>query len=72
MICLIAGNYQEARRFARAQLWDDAEWFFPIDENDLMNRKDFHTMVVGTAGQNIPPSYFERILRIAKENGAKK
>lgn len=72
MICLIAGNYLEAKRFAKAQLLDDNEWFFPQDEKDLLSRVDFHVLVVGTAGMNVPPSYFERILALAKERGSRK
>jgi len=69
MICIIAGNYLEAERYANAQLLDDNEWFYPSDETDLLSRQAFHVLVVGTAGQNVPSSYFERILRIAKQRG---
>lgn len=72
MICIIAGNYNEAKTWASGQLLDDDEWFYPIDEKDLYTRKSFHVIVVGTAGMNVPPTYFERILSLAKFRGAMK
>jgi len=72
MICIISGNYFEAKRYASSQLLEDDEWFFPIDEKDLMGRKDFHVLVIGSAGQNVPASYFERILSLAKNRGRMK
>lgn len=72
MLCLIAGNYFEAKRYASAQLLDDDEWFYPSDERDLLSRVDFHVLVIGTAGQNVPASYFERILSLAKLRGKMK
>lgn len=69
MICLLAGNYLEAKRYADANLLTNDEWFYPLDENDLRNRSSFHVLVVGTAGLNVPSSYFERVLRLAKERG---
>lgn len=69
MICLLSGNFLEAKRYADANLLSEDEWFYPIDENDLSKRSDFHVLIVGTAGLNVPSSYFERILRLAKERG---
>lgn len=69
MIVIIAGNYNEARTWARGQLLDDDEWTFPMDEYALLNMTNFHTIIVGNAGHNVPASYFERILSIAKERG---
>lgn len=69
MICLISGNFLEAKRYAASNLLEDDEWFFPIDENDLLRRKDFHVLVVGSAGMNVPNSYFERVLSLAKQRG---
>ena len=72
MICILAGNYHEAKRYASAQLLEDDEWFFPVDERDLLSRTNFHVLVVGTAGMNVPSSYFERILSLAKQRGSLK
>ena len=69
MICIIAGNYQEAKRWAFGQDLDDNEWFYPIDDFDLSKRTNFHTIVIGTAGINVPPSYFNRIYDLAKSRG---
>lgn len=69
MICIIAGNYLEAERYAAGQLLDDNEWFYPADISELLTKSNFHVLVVGTAGQNVPASYFERVLRTAKTRG---
>lgn len=69
MICIIAGNYDEARRWARSQYLDDSEWFFPHDIDDLNSKQNFHVMVVGTAGQNVPPAYFEKVWQLARVRG---
>lgn len=72
MICLIAGNYDEAKRYAYGQQWTDDEWFYPSDEYDLASKKDFHVLVIGTAGQNVPVSYFDKIYELAKSRGRMK
>ena len=69
MICIIAGNLIEAQRFARAQFWESDEWFFPMDEEELNQRSNFHTVITGTAGMNVPSSYFDRLLMTAKKRG---
>lgn len=69
MICILAGNYKEAETWARGQMLAQDEWFFPRDELDLHRRTGFHVLVVGTAGQNVPSVYFERILQLAQRRG---
>ena len=69
MICLIAGNYLEAKRWAFGQELSDEEWFFPVDITDLLSRTNFHVLVIGTAGHNVPNSYFERVYQTAKKQG---
>ena len=69
MICIIAGNYQEALAYAKGQLFDHNEWFYPADIEDLKHSSNFHVLVVGTAGENVPPHYFEKVLYIAKTRG---
>src|SRR5215510_4931622 len=64
MICIIAGNYREAETWARGQMLADNEWFYPFDKKDLYGRQNFHVVVIGTAGQNVPPKYFEEIYAI--------
>lgn len=68
-ICIIAGNYKEAAAFASSQYWSDKQWFFPTDESEIKNKINFHVLVIGSAGENVPPSYFERIYRLARERG---
>jgi hypothetical protein len=69
MICILAGNIREAKQYAYGQMLDDDEWFYPMDFDDLMSRSNFHVIVIGTAGQNTPPAYFERLLHMAKSRG---
>jgi fructose-1-phosphate kinase PfkB-like protein len=69
MICIIAGNHREASQWAYGQLLDKSEWFYPQDFEDLKSRENFHVVVVGSAGQNVTPAYFERLLHLAKSRG---
>lgn len=72
MICLIAGNYDEAWTFASGQNLAKDEWFYPVDERDLLNRCDFHVLVIGSAGQNVPLSWFNRFYELALQRGRTK
>jgi len=69
VICLIAGNSFEAYTFAKGQFLADNEWFYPETIEILYARSNFHVLVVGTAGQNVPNNYFERLLSIAQIRG---
>lgn len=69
MIAILAGNYQEAVTWASAQNLEDDEWFSIEDEDDLLRRSNFHVVVVGTAGMNIPSSYFNKIYNLAQMRG---
>lgn len=69
MICIIAGNYHEAETWAHSQFLAKSEWFYPTDEHDLLSRTNFHVFVIGTAGQNVPSNYFERIYALAQSRG---
>ena len=69
MICIIAGNYDEALTFAKSQFLAKNEWFYPEDEDMLKRMSNFHVLVVGSAGQNVPPSYFERVYSLAQQRG---
>lgn len=68
-LCIIAGNYKEAEVFARGQNLSNDQWFYPIDEDDLKRRTNFHVLVIGTAGQNVPPSYFDKLYHLAQAQG---
>ena len=69
MICILAGNFDEAKTWASGQNLEESEWFYPIDENDLTKREDFHVIVIGTAGQNLPISWFNRFYSLAQTRG---
>jgi len=68
-LCLLAGNSEEAYRFARLQNLDKDQWFFPKNESDLLFRNNFHVLVVGSAGFNFPSAIFEKIYNLALERG---
>jgi len=68
-ICLIAGNLHEAKMFAYSQNLEYDQWFFPSSINDLLFRTNFHVIVVGTAGQNTPASFFEKVYQTALARG---
>lgn len=69
MICVLSGNYREAERWASGMNLSKDEWFYPEDIEELKRKKDFHVIVVGTAGQNVPAAYFEKIFHLAKARG---
>jgi len=68
-ICLLAGNSEEAYRFARSQNLDKSQWFYPKDTKELLFRTNFHVIVVGTA-TGVPSSLFEKIYQLALKRGA--
>ena len=68
-ICLIAGNLDEAKAFASSQSLCKDCWFYPKDINELLFKNNFHVLVIGSAGQNVPSSYFEKIYNLALERG---
>lgn len=68
-ICLIAGNREEAYRYARSQNLEVDQWFFPTSPNELRFLSNFHVIVVGTAGYNFPNTIFEKIYQLALERG---
>lgn len=69
MLCLLAGNYKEAETWARGQFLESSEWFYPYDTDELKKHTNFHVLVIGTAGQNVPPIYFENIFNLAQKQG---
>ena len=69
MIMILAGNYLEAKTWAYGQQLSDEEWIFPIDEDEIRKYNNFHVIVIGTAGYNVPNSYFERVFQLAKHQG---
>jgi len=69
MICILAGNYGEALTYARGMELEPDEWFYPQTPEDLNSKQNFHVLVIGTAGQNVPITYFENVFRLAKQRG---
>lgn len=69
MICIVAGNYDEALTWASGQNLERSDWFYPVDESDLHRRNNFHVLVIGTAGYNIPLSWFNKFYQLAQDRG---
>ena len=68
-ICILAGNELEAYQWAKSQNLERDQYFYPKDMNSLLFLTNFHVLVVGTAGMNMPPSLFEKIYNLARERG---
>jgi hypothetical protein len=68
-ICIIAGNQEEAYRWAKNQNLENDQWFYPKDTTDLLFKSNFHVLVVGTAGQNVPSAFFEQVYQTALKRG---
>lgn len=69
MICLISPTYYKAEKFAISQGLASSEWFYYTDDADVMNRTNFHTLVVGEFEDHKLP-WFEKAWRLAKMRGA--
>jgi hypothetical protein len=68
-LCLLAGNYEEALMFAKTQNIPRECWFYPKNENDLLFNSNFYVLVIGSAGQNVPSLFFERVYQLALKRG---
>lgn len=68
MICIIAGNYSQAKKWAASQMLADDEWFSTLDLDDLKSRENFHVIVLDTASE-LSPLYFERLFNLARKRG---
>lgn len=68
-LCLLAGNYDEAEKWASGQNLESNSWFYPKNESDLLFKSNFYVLVIGTAGMNVPSNFFERIYSLAVTRG---
>jgi len=68
-ICLIAGNEEEALRYAKTQNIPRDCWFYPATVRDLLFRSNFYVLVVGTGGQNVSATAFETLYQLALQRG---
>lgn len=69
MICLVAGNSQYAKKWARSQNLREDEWFYPENVFDLLKRKNFHTIMVPEGIDLLTNDQLNRILTLAWERG---
>lgn len=67
MVCLIASSYRDAVRWAKGQMLNDNEWFYPVTKEDIKARKNFITIVVN--GGDIPNGYLNEMLMLAWKYG---
>ena len=68
MICIIAGTYAHAKKWATAQQLSDGEWFATLDIDELKSRENFHVVVLDTASE-LPPAFFEKVFHMAQVRG---
>jgi hypothetical protein len=68
VIFILAGTYDSARKWAKAQQLTDDEWFSSLDIADLYGRQDFHVIVLENAGE-LPPILFEKLFNLAQARG---
>jgi hypothetical protein len=68
-ICILAGDEEEAYKWARSQNLDRDQYFYPHNVGELLFKSNFHVIVVGTAGLNFPNALFENIYKVALERG---
>ena len=68
-LCIIAGNELEAYRWAQSQNLGKDQWFYPNSINELLFKKNFHVITVGSVGENSPPEVFEKLYNLALQRG---
>ena len=68
-ICILAGNELEAYQWARSQNLEREQYFYPTNPNELLFKQNFHVIVIGTAGMNLPSSMFNKIYELALKRG---
>lgn len=72
MICLIAGTYKSAERWAKSQNLEPWEWFWPADVFVIYGKKNFHTIVVHDGIDNLSNDKLNRLLTASWESGRKR
>lgn len=71
MIFIISGTYKDAKKWAVTQQLACDEWFATLDEDELLHRKDFHTIVLESAAE-LPSPLFERLFSLGQKRGRMK
>ena len=72
MICLIAASYRYARKFALSQHLNDDEWFWGAAAEEIMSKRNFHTLLVLDGIENVNNQYINTMLELAWKCGRKK
>lgn len=68
MICIIAGSYSAAKKWAAAQMMSDDEWFCTLDLDELEQSSNFHVIIHESASE-LSPTYFEKLFSLAHIRG---
>lgn len=68
MIFILAGNYNQAKKWASTQQLADDEWFSTLDLDELKRASDFHVIVLETAAE-LPSMLFEKLFNLAHKRG---
>ena len=68
MIFILAGTYNQAKKWAAAQLLADNEWFSTLDLDELRRASNFHVVIHESASE-LSPAYFERLFSLAHSRG---
>lgn len=68
MILIIAGSYNQAKKWAASQQLASDEWFSTLDEDEIKRASNFHVVILESAAE-LPPMFFERIYTVARTRG---
>lgn len=68
MIYILAGSYNNAKKWATAQLLGDDEWFSTLDLDELNRASNFHVVIHESASE-LSPSFFEKVFSLAHTRG---
>ncbi len=66
-ICIFASNEDEATKWARSQLLEKSQWFYPHSTGEIKLKSNFHVIVIGVG--NLSSSEFEQAYNLALERG---
>lgn len=66
-ICVFAPSEDEANKWARSQLLEKEQYFYPHSIGEIKLKSNFHVIVIGVG--NLSASDFERAYNLALERG---
>lgn len=72
MICLVAGTFKDAEKWAKSQNLRIEEWFFAKDLFTIYGKKNFHTILVHEGIDHLTNDQLNRLLTACWECGRRK